>query len=50
MYLFTGFFHRLGVAVKGFGERSAHKRRCYAGAFIRLGCAIRDTAAAGIRI
>ncbi|MDR2923461.1 MAG: hypothetical protein LBU85_08995 [Treponema sp.] len=50
MRLFTGFFYRLGVSIKGFGERAGHKRRFYAGAVIRLGCAIRDMARERIRI
>jgi len=44
-----GYVYRFGVFLKDFGERSAHKKRFYAGAFIRFGCSLRDAAARRIR-
>jgi len=44
----NGFIYRLGVAIKELGERAEHRRRWWAGAFIRLGLAIRDRAMNGM--
>jgi len=44
-----GFIYRLGDSLKNAGECAGHKRRFYAGALIRAGCAIRDWAARRIR-
>jgi hypothetical protein len=35
---------RLGVKIKEFGERAAHRRKRWAGAVIALGLAVRDFA------
>jgi len=45
-----GFFYRFGDRVKNAGEIAGHKRRFYAGALVRIGCAVRDAAAKRIRI
>jgi len=39
-----GFLFRTGVAIKDFGERAGHKKRCYARYLICVGLAIRDFA------
>jgi len=39
-----GFIYRLGVAIKEAGERAGHRRLFFAGAFIRLGLAVRSRA------